>query len=536
MILAKPLYLSLYLRRLILALLCLCSSTSVWAITAEQGNLLPSDLRQGEVPATANVTDAKDPLPVTPQVPSTLHEFVNSTLNIIEFKQSQVLFDLFQKWESKENPRISIAHFGDSHIQGGYAVESARQRLQQSLGSGGRGMVFPYAIAKTYSQNDFKSSFQGEWSTANSIQLTPRLPLGISGFVARTHQFKTEFELNFTNPFDPGVKKVRLLFRASHPNYEVKVSSGSVTKTKALHEALLVGNGLLEFDFPELKENIHFEIANVSNDLGMFDLTGVSIENYDDGLLYHNLGVGGSAFGSLLAQSYFDQEISFISPDVVILDWGTNDIIYKNTVPDNMREVVKKTIDRVRAAQPKAVIILTSVQDMNFRRRNIDAAQKFSQLMRELSAENDCLFYDWFRVSGGADSMTWWHAYGLASQDQIHLSSLGYRIKGELMAQALLNSLQALKIQNMSNSSMWINETANDHPQSVVRWLKTTQPYTLRAEPVIAKSNISNRNRKKSILPTPQKSRNKTPIKQLTQKSTGSNHKFIKKNDRKISP
>ena len=37
-------------------------------------------------------------------------------------------------------------------------------------GSAGRGMVFPFAIAKTYSHNDFSSTFEGEWSYASSIQ------------------------------------------------------------------------------------------------------------------------------------------------------------------------------------------------------------------------------------------------------------------------------------------------------------------------------------------------------------------------------
>ena len=158
-------------------------------------------------------------------------------------------------------------------------------------------------------------------------------------------------------------------------------------------------------------------------------------------MVHHNLGVGGATYKSIVLQALYAEQIAYLKPDLVILDWGTNDLIYKNAIPDDLVETVNATIRKVRAASPGALILLTSVQDMNFRGRNISTAQAFSALMRRIAFETGCAFYDWYRVSGGPGSMRDWHANGLASSDNVHLTAKGYRLKGELFAQAFLQSL-----------------------------------------------------------------------------------------------
>ena len=101
--------------------------------------------------------------------------------------------------------------------------------------------------------------------------------------------------------------------------------------------------------------------------------------------------------------------------------------------------------------------------------------------------------------------MIWWYAYGLANPDFIHLSPLGYRVKGELMAQALINTLQELKLPSLGGAELWLTAAANDHPQSVLRWLKTTEPFPRRAEPVIAKASAHISKNKKLLARVDQK-------------------------------
>jgi lysophospholipase L1-like esterase len=163
-------------------------------------------------------------------------------------------------------------------------------------------------------------------------------------------------------------------------------------------------------------------------------------------VVYHNLGVGGANFNALLQQRFFVEHYKLLKPDLVILDWGTNDIIYKNAVaPDHARKVIR-TIQRIRAVDPHVSILLTSVQDMNYRRRNVTAAAEYAKLMREIAREQNCLFFDWYRTSGGPDTMRLWWAAKLSSKDNIHLNGRGYRKRGEALADALFATLNALEV------------------------------------------------------------------------------------------
>jgi lysophospholipase L1-like esterase len=414
---------------------------------------------------------------VLAQQGQSLNRYVTAQTNIFEFKDARLVQRLQQKWATATTEGFKVAHFGDSLVQGGYAAEIARSRLQSVGGSAGRGMVFPYSIAKTYSQNDYRSTFTGEWATANSIQQTPRLPLGVSGFVARTSGAEASFTLNFVSTPEPGKKLVKFFYVATSTAFTLRVQSGNF-----VHDVVVPSGGaqprsqMLTLSFPELSDTLRFELRNASpNSGGFFEVHGVSIENTTPGVMYHNLGVGGATYGALLAQTHFEEQSAQLAPDLIVLDWGTNDLVYKNSIAPDLEKIMVQTIKRVKAQHPQALIVITSAQDMNFRRKNITAAWDFAVLARRVAFENDCLFYDWYRVAGGRGAMTIWTAYGLASVDNIHLTGLGYAVKGDLFAQSLLNTLERFK-RNPSIKSLEIKTTVNIQPHSVVGWLKELSP------------------------------------------------------------
>lgn len=362
--------------------------------------------------------------------------------NVMEFSSRASLAAFYRKWSAARPARIVIAHFGDSLIQSGWMPSAARARLQEARGDGGRGMIFPYAIAKTYDQDDYRSSFTGAWQTANSIQQPPRLPVGISGFVARTSDATASFTFAFKQPLGRGPKRIRILYRSPGAPYRLTVSSGAASRTAELAQDFSSApTRLLDLRFDSLADVVSFDLSRPADEGGAFELYGVSIENASPGLIYHNLGVGGATFSALNQQMLFREQASMIDPDLVVLDWGTNDVLYKNSVPANHEAVVRRTIAKVRSAYPDAAIVVTSAQDLNFRGQNITATRQYSNLMRRVALESGCLFYDWYRVAGGEGAMARWFSNGLASRDNIHLNGRGYRLKGTLFANALINTL-----------------------------------------------------------------------------------------------
>jgi len=420
---------------------------------------------------------------------SSLKELYGREIHVVEFTGNALGRQLVQKWRAADSGRFTIAHYGDSLLQQGGAAEMIRNKLQLARGSAGRGMVFPFKIAKTYSHNDFTSAFSGTWSTANSIQNPPRMPVGVSGFVAQTLDRQAWFTLTFETRPEPGAKKVRLFYMVTAAGYHARLSSGG----RQWEQPLPLPQGgtttsFVDFHVPRLGEELHFEIRNTNPNDAVFEVHGVSIENTRPGVLHHNLGVGGAAYQSLLEQTYFEEQSRWMAPDLVILDWGTNDIVYRNAVSPNLERTVVSTIRKVRAVHPNALIMLTSAQDMYFRGRPITAAWDFTQLMRRLAAENNCLFYDWYRTAGGRESMLVWYAYEMAGPDHIHLSTHGYAIKGDLTAQALLNTIKAVEA-NSRLDALQVRPMRDESPSSVSAWLKAAKP-TRPRPPIVGASGL----------------------------------------------
>ena len=458
-------------------LLASCTTTPITSSDKPDTALVPKQVDTYVGNPTAKAYVRRTIGDVLGEQAQSLNRYVNANTNVLEFKDRRLIEQLQQKWATANKAGFTVAHFGDSLVHGGYAAEIARSRLQSLGGSAGRGMLFPYSIAKTYSQNDFRSSFTGDWSTANSSQPSPSLPVGVSGFVARTAAVDASFTLNFFTTPEAGKKRVKLFYVANSTTYTLRVQSGNF-----LHEIIVPGGDasprsqMLELGFPELSDTLRFEIRNTSPKSGhFFEVHGVSVENTTSGVLYHNLGVGSANYGALLAQTYFEEQSAQLAPDLIVLDWGTNDLVTKNSIPPELEKNMVQTIQRVKAKHPKALIVVTSAQDMNFRRKNITAAWDFATLARRLAFENDCLFYDWYRVAGGRGAMTIWTAYGLASPDNIHLTGLGYAVKGELFAQSLLNTLGRFK-NEPSIKTLEVTSTAAVQAHSVVGWLKELSP------------------------------------------------------------
>lgn len=389
------------------------------------------------IPATTPVPPLSTPLPLLPTYTAdNVPPYVDAAANVVEYADPAAMSHFARRWAETDR-QVVIAHFGDSHVQKGYITEAARLALEARRGFGGRGMVFPYTIAKTYSQNDLTSTFTGTWRTGNSIQQPPRVPVGIAGFAAETSDPETSVTLTFTRPLDPGAKRVRVFYAVQGGPYALTFYSVGGGVGGSGRERAAAGPGVASFDLDSLADTMTLRIS-ADQPGGSFTLLGISIENRPaTGVLYHNFGVGGAVYKALLQQTWFEPEIKAVKPDLVILDWGTNDLIYTPAPAGGFEQVVQATIARVRRAVPNADILLLSTQDMTFRSRNIDGAALSASLRRTAFA-NGCLYWDWYRISGGPHAAAKWRGDALLGSDGVHLTARGYRVKGGLLAAALL--------------------------------------------------------------------------------------------------
>jgi LysM repeat protein len=96
---------------------------------------------------------------------------------------------------------------------------------------------------------------------------------------------------------------------------------------------------------------------------------------------------------------------------------------------------------------PEVLIVLTSTQDLYYKKHPITAGVLFRDLMDSLAKKNDCLFWNWYDLSGGLNTIRTWATLGYAKSDHIHLTKIGYQVKGGLLYTSFMNTLDTLNTQ-----------------------------------------------------------------------------------------
>ena len=272
------------------------------------------------------------------------YNFINNNRNFLEFNNLN-LNPFIEKFKNKK--KFIVAHFGDSHIQPDHLTGYIRKELQNLNGDGGRGMIFPYSIAKTYSQADYKSVFSGKWRSANSIHKTPKIPLGISGFSATTSDSNASFKVLFSTSISS--QRVSLYITNIESNYEIKLNALSLSKysqerqtltimheilhsyfwaaygnlvtpnqhTRMLNEYIEEMASSLEDLYPQLSENHDVTIAlcfdNLYSSVGIDIKNQISLEVFENAInddKYKKIGLYLTNWESIAEKALYNNDIS----------------------------------------------------------------------------------------------------------------------------------------------------------------------------------------------------------------------------------
>jgi len=364
---------------------------------------------------------------------------VDIQANVIAAADASSLEGLRTAWALGPKRRFTVVHLGDSHVHAGHATAALRKILSHTRGHAGIGLVFPYAVAKTYAPTGYTTEFQGRWQAASTFRIPPKLPLGVLGIGARTENPGASFTLTFTPPPSKDWREVKIFCTRSRTNSDVWVeTAGHKTRIR------LDGEGPQPCARVRLKAvgpTLTLRTAKRRAHQASFELHGISVESTrQGGALVHTAGLGGSRFRALLHQEHLSTELSVLAPDVVIVEWGTNDVLYDDVVKPELEMEIREGLRRIRAGAPRATIVLVTPQDLWYRGTNLKATASLAALLHRVAAADGYTVWDWYRISRGAGQLPKWQEAGLANRDLIHLTSAGYRSKGELLAQALLHA------------------------------------------------------------------------------------------------
>ena len=376
----------------------------------------------------------------------TRYPFLNTAANRIENSQIglqrfyQRLAELPLRPASLPGAQVSVVHIGDSHLQADEFSGRTRRELQRVYGNAGRGLAFPFRVAKTGGSPTFRTAVvAGQWR-ARRVLAAPdsTLPIGLSGISLVTADSDAAFALRIPAARQSDYRFTRLrLLRQTGPtafDWQVRTAQGRLlgqlpgTATSSAPALLL--DSLR--DFAELRT-----VRTSPRQTGAV-LYGLLLDNGQPGLFYHAIGVNGAAVRHYNRAPLFFEQLPVLLPDLLIISLGTNDAYEAGFNPEAFRQQLDTLVSRLRRGSPHADVLLTAPADSYRARRyrNPDLA-RLRTVLRAYCQEHDLAYWDFAAVQGGYGSMRAWQAHGLAQPDLVHFTTTGYDLQGLLLYLAL---------------------------------------------------------------------------------------------------
>jgi LysM repeat protein/lysophospholipase L1-like esterase len=405
---------------------------------------------------------------------------------------------------TSQNQKINFVHIGDSHIQADLMTNVVRGRLQKEYGNGGRGLVFPYNLAKTNGPWDVRFSSNGIFSSFRNVSSVSEANIGLTGILLQTKKDDFVIELNakerdnyFTTikiltpnnlgSFDLATAKKTIVFESQVPKTIThKIKSGDVLGSIAAKynislSALKRANGLKSnniragktlkiptnekqnrsisrsefiplaiqsdvFSHFYKSENVLDKIYLIPNkDEHTFELNGIVLENNENGIVYHNSGVNGAKFSDYNKYPLFFEQLKALHPDVLVLSFGTNESFDHMKAEDFVAQL-DLFITKARKQNPLVEIIVATPPPSLFKRKYPNTfVADYSKKIIELAYSRSVAVWDLYSEMGGLYGVNHNTKAGIIGKDKVHYTKSGYEKQGNLLAKAIIEAYENYK-------------------------------------------------------------------------------------------
>lgn len=359
------------------------------------------------------------------------NELENTSESMVGFKQKM------DSLKSGKIEKVRVLHIGDSHIQPDNFSGFTRKFFQAEYGNGGRGLVFPYTLAKTNGPKDFTATSTTVWNNHWIIKYPHKFKIGLPGIGIQSTTATGGFSLDLVkdslkNPYTKGF----VLYSFQDPK------NGSIT----VNDKFKKTGAIPTFDTLRFEQKSPRTKLDVAFSGSPMTLHGVYVENEKSGVVYNSAGVAGARYRDFLRNEYFLQQLPLFQPDLIIISMGTNESYDPTYTEEGFRQIVDSMFTSIRQKAPKSSVIITLPSE-NYRLNNkVPSVNKriavISQILREESFKFGFAVWDLREVMGGEGSMLTWKKAGLVNDDHIHYLRKGYNLQGQLLFEAIDNYLR----------------------------------------------------------------------------------------------
>ncbi|WP_062059890.1 GDSL-type esterase/lipase family protein [Aquimarina longa] len=395
------------------------------------------------------------------------YSFINWKANKIKMVEKSPAFKtFFKKLDTIARggeEDLHIFHIGGSHIQADIYSNRLRSYLQTMTptATGQRGFIYPYSIAKTNNPGNYKVKYDGNWRGYRCSVRKDSIAWGLSGVTAVLKDSISNVKIiangntYHDNMYD--FNKIRIFYDNWSTDYEISFKQDSlvseIKENKTAH--------YIEYTLHKTVKEIEFCIRKTEDiPNAEFLMMGIELMNENKGIQYTSIGVNGGSFSFYKRCRYFEEQLRLYTPDLFIVSIGTNDAYHPDFNPKKYKEYYTDLIKLIQRANPNCAVLLTVPNDSYYKRKIPNPRTRIAQkIIYEVAKEQQMAVWDFYEIMGGFNSSQSWYTHKLMPRDRIHFTVPGYRIKADLLLQAIANSWEKeLQLKPNSILNQIINE------------------------------------------------------------------------------
>jgi lysophospholipase L1-like esterase len=391
---------------------------------------IPHQIPQAEAPKPVVVPPADKPEPHRKVTQRNLHVPPGSL---------DSFFAALRRTENKEQGAVTrILHYGDSPTTADSITADVRRLFQKRFGDAGHGFLL---IAKPWAWygHDGVTLDSRNWKIEPASQSRAADGFHGLGGVSFLGEAGAVSQVRLPDARHTGAV-VYYLAQPDGGTFAVTAGESMVAQVNTAGEQKKPA--FAQFALPAGTQSLELRVTS-----GKVRLFGYRFDKDPPGVQYSSLGVNGAQV-QMMAR-YFEvgqwaAAMQHENPDLVVLNYGTNESIYPAYIEKQYPEELRTVITRIREALPHASVLLMSPMDRGVMEGGEivtpPALGKLIEVQKRIAAETGCAFFNTFEAMGGAGTMGRWYQEQprLVSADFMHPLPQGAAKVGSLFEQALV--------------------------------------------------------------------------------------------------
>jgi lysophospholipase L1-like esterase len=332
-----------------------------------------------------------------------------------------------------------IVHYGDSPTTADLITGDVRALLQARFGDAGHGFILVDKPWAWYQHDRVRLSGTGWKSSPASRFIAGDGFFGLGG-VSFTGGMKASTRIRFESG---AYTNFELWYERQPEGGTVALTADEVPIGTVDTSGQTREPGFASLEAPAPASTLELGVTS-----GTVRAFGISATRPGPGVVYDSLGLNGASvtvMTRMFNQQHWTSELQHRKPDLVIINYGTNEADFPDFVEKQYEKELRTAIARLRAALPESALLVMSPMDRGHRTGpgQIDTMPTIPcivEIQRRVARETGCGFFDTFQAMGGAGTMSRWYAQQprLVSADFIH----PYLAGGRIIAEAFVKELE----------------------------------------------------------------------------------------------